>query len=101
MLVSYHNTTWHHNPDDLNVNLHFLKSHILYTYKGISSSFTFDDFILIVKMKFTARRSDLFVNVTAWKYFICIGNFDRMLCQPIYLQLSSLLPGMCQDSTLT
>jgi hypothetical protein len=25
MLISYHNTTWHHNPDDLNMKHHTMK----------------------------------------------------------------------------
>jgi hypothetical protein len=32
MLVSYYNTTWHQNPEDINLNLHCyenLKSHIM------------------------------------------------------------------------
>jgi len=39
MIVSYHNTTWHHNPQDLDLNLYCCespKSHKTMNYFNIS-----------------------------------------------------------------
>jgi hypothetical protein len=55
MLVSYHNTTWHHNPEEFDLNLHCHENNIHYINHSLLCSVEFSHvtYMQYIKAKVT------------------------------------------------